>query len=152
MVRPKTVHSNRCGLPGGEPMTLHPTPIAAAAALALLSTVSSVQAQLADQKPREPARLETVTVTGIRASREQSINQKRNADSIVEVITAEDIGKLPDKNVADAVQRIPGVNISSGAGGEGDRKSTRLNSSHVSISYAVFCLKKKKRTLLTSAS
>src|SRR5438105_2662294 len=130
MVRPKTLHSNRCRHPGGEPMKSHPTPIAAAAALALLSTVSAVQAQQAEPKPREPAQLEAVTVTGIRASREQSLNQKRNADSIVEVITAEDIGKLPDKNVADAIQRIPGVNISSGAGGEGgfsenDRVSIR---------------------------
>ena len=109
-------------------MKLKPTPIAAAAALALLSAVLPGHAQQADAQPA--ARLETVTITGIRASREQSLNQKRNADSVVEVITAEDIGKLPDKNVADAVQRIPGVNISSGAGGEGgfsenDRVSIR---------------------------
>src|SRR5690242_21579977 len=38
----------------------------------------------------------------------------------------------------------PGGRVLSGAGGERDRKSTRLNSSHMSISYAVFCLKKKK--------
>ena len=55
---------------------------------------------------------------------------KRNADSVVEVITADDIGKLPDKNIADAVQRVPGVTISSAAGGEGgfdenDRVSLR---------------------------
>src|SRR5690349_23465047 len=39
----------------------------------------------------------------------------------------------------------PFSTLSSGGGGEGDRKSTRLNSSHVEISYAVFCLKKKKK-------
>jgi len=114
-------------------MKLKPNPIAAAAALFVLNAVFSAHAQQAqptttDAKPA--AALDAVTVTGIRASREASVNQKRNADSIVEVITAEDIGKLPDKNVADAVQRIPGVNISSGAGGEGgfsenDRVSIR---------------------------
>src|SRR2546421_7172145 len=38
------------------------------------------------------------------------------------------------------------------AGAQGDRKSTRLNSSHDQISYAVFCLKKKKRTVLLRAA
>lgn len=71
-----------------------------------------------------------VVVTGIRASRQASLKQKRDADSVLDVVTSEDIGKLPDKNVADAVERIPGVNISSGSGGEGgfsenDRVSIR---------------------------
>src|SRR5215470_3080828 len=74
--------------------------------------------------------VQKVEVTGIRASLEQSLARKRAADSIVEVVTAEDIGKLPDKNVADAIQRVPGVNIASAAGGEGgfsenDRVSIR---------------------------
>src|SRR3954466_12409580 len=73
---------------------------------------------------------ETVTVTGIRGSLEKSIETKRNADAVVEVITSEDIGKMPDKNIADAVQRVPGVTISSQAGGSGgfdenDRVSMR---------------------------
>jgi iron complex outermembrane receptor protein len=123
-------------------MKLKPNPIAAAAALFVLNAVFSANAQQAqptttDVKPSEatvPSRpvttLETVNVTGIRASREAALNQKREADSHVEVITAEDLGKLPDKNVADAIQRIPGVNISSMAGGEGgfsenDRVSIR---------------------------
>lgn len=117
-------------------MTLRPTPIAAAAALALLWSVGPARAQQATppaaaaSAPVRGATLDAVTVTGIRASREQSLNQKREADSHVEVITAEDLGKLPDKNVADAIQRIPGVNISSMAGGEGgfsenDRVSIR---------------------------
>ena len=69
-------------------------------------------------------------MTGYRFSLERSLETKRNADSIIEVVTADDIGKLPDKNVADAVQRVPGVTISSAAGGEGgfdenDRVSMR---------------------------
>jgi iron complex outermembrane recepter protein len=74
--------------------------------------------------------LDTVVVTGFRASLERSLAEKREADSVMDVVSAEDIGKLPDKNVADAVQRVPGVNISSGSGGQGgfsenDRVSIR---------------------------
>lgn len=78
----------------------------------------------------ESEKLETVIVTGIRSSLERSLAEKRNSDSLLDVVSAEDIGKLPDKNVADAVQRVPGVNISSGSGGQGgfsenDRVSIR---------------------------
>ncbi len=71
-----------------------------------------------------------IQVLGIRESLGRSLETKRNADSVIEVITADDIGKLPDKNVADALQRLPGVTISSAAGGEGgfdenDRVSMR---------------------------
>ena len=124
-------------------MKLIRTPIAAAAALLMLSALFPARAQQqldakpADAKPagekpaaKANATLETVVVTGIRASREASIKQKRNADSVTEVVTAEDIGKLPDKNIADAVQRVPGVNISKASAGEGgfsenDRVSIR---------------------------
>ena len=107
-------------------MKLIRTPIATAVALTLLS-VASAQAQ---QASTPEASLNAVTVTGIRASLEQSLSKKRDADSNVEVITAEDIGKMPDKNVADSLQRIPGVNISSSAAGSGgfdenDRVSLR---------------------------
>jgi len=109
------------------------TPIATAVVIALASAATLAHAQQADAPaadPKAPQKLETVTVTGIRASREQSLAAKRNADSVVDVISSEDIGKLPDKNVADAVQRVPGVNITSSAGGEGgfaenDRVSIR---------------------------
>jgi iron complex outermembrane receptor protein len=106
-------------------MKFKPTPIASAVALALAGAAFGAQAQ--EQKP---AVTETVTVTGIRASAEKSLETKKNADAIVEVITSEDIGKMPDKNVADAVQRVPGVTISSQSGGSGgfdenDRVSMR---------------------------
>jgi iron complex outermembrane receptor protein len=63
--------------------------------------------------------LDTVIVTGIRESLKKSIDTKRIYDSHVEVITADDIGKMPDKNVADSLQRIPGVNTSSASANEG---------------------------------
>lgn len=68
--------------------------------------------------------LDRITVTGYRYSIEKSLDQKRNANAIVEVITAEDVSKFPDKNVADALQRVPGVVISR-SGGEGQYVSVR---------------------------
>lgn len=85
-------------------------PIAVATALLALQT--AVQAQQTEKS-------QEVVVTGIRASLQQSMNQKRNAETLVEVITAEDVGKMPDKNVADSLQRIPGVSVAAAGGGEG---------------------------------
>src|SRR6478752_3613226 len=106
-------------------MNMKLKPVAAAVCLAL----SGAHPAFAQQAPAPETR-ETVTVTGIRGSIEKSLDSKRNADTVTEVVTAEDIGKLPDKNIADAVQRLPGVTISSSAGGEGgfdenDRVSMR---------------------------
>ena len=65
-----------------------------------------------------------IVVTGLRASLQKSLDAKRNANTVLDVITAEDIGKFPDKNVADALQRVPGVIIDRD-GGEGSRVSIR---------------------------
>ncbi len=53
-----------------------------------------------------------IIVTGYRKSLENAQNIKRQSDTVVDSITAEDIGALPDRSVAEALQRIPGVNIS----------------------------------------
>ncbi|TMH05827.1 MAG: TonB-dependent receptor, partial [Betaproteobacteria bacterium] len=111
-----------------------------------MGAVYPALAQQTDTKPAEEKKAEekkaeekkkageqeaqTVVVTGIRGSLQQSLARKRNADSHVEVITAEDIGKMPDKNVADSLQRVPGVTISSAGATEGgfdenDRVSMR---------------------------
>jgi len=95
------------------------TPIAAAVGLMIMGAAMSAHAQeqqVQKQQAEEPAQ---VIVTGIRASLQQSLNQKRNSDSLVEVITAEDVGKMPDKNVADSLQRLPGVSVAAAGGGEG---------------------------------
>jgi len=52
-----------------------------------------------------------IVVTGFRASLENAQNIKRDADTFVDAVTAEDIGALPDRSVAETLQRIPGVNI-----------------------------------------
>lgn len=54
---------------------------------------------------------DAIIVTGIRGSLEKAAQIKKNADQIVDVITAEDVGKLPDANVAEALQRVTGVQI-----------------------------------------
>ncbi|WP_037539082.1 TonB-dependent receptor [Sphingomonas sp. PR090111-T3T-6A] len=73
--------------------------------------------------PAEGADKEIV-VTGIRASIQQSIAAKRNAGNIVDVISAQDIGKLPDQNVAESLSRVTGVQISRREG-EGSQFTVR---------------------------
>ena len=68
--------------------------------------------------------VEEVVVTGIRYSLQQSIETKRNAVGVVDVITAEDVGKFPDKNLAEALQRVPGVTVNREFG-EGERVNIR---------------------------
>lgn len=84
-------------------------------------SVSAVHAQ--DAAATDDAT--TVVVTGIRKSLQSALKQKRNSDRVEEVITAEDIGKFPDKNVADSLSRATGVNVvtgSAGAGGFGENE------------------------------
>ena len=75
---------------------------------------------------------EDIVVTGIRASLQQAIDIKRQSDAVVDVISAEDIGKFPDKNVAEALQRVTGVSISRDFG-EGERVSVRGTAPNLSL-------------------
>ncbi len=65
-----------------------------------------------------------IVITGFRRSIAQSIQAKRQSSVIADVLTAEDIGKFPDRNVAESLQRIPGVVINREFG-EGERVSVR---------------------------
>ncbi|MET0339224.1 MAG: TonB-dependent receptor plug domain-containing protein, partial [Caulobacter sp.] len=76
------------------------------------------------QAADETGAIEEVVVTGIRRSIMQSLDAKRTADSVVDVITAEDIGKLPDQNIAESLSRISGVSITR-KDGEGNNFSIR---------------------------
>jgi iron complex outermembrane receptor protein len=73
---------------------------------------------------QDSTQVDEVVVTGIRASLQASVEAKRNANAVIDVITAEDIGKFPDKNVAESLQRVPGVTIQREFG-EGERISIR---------------------------
>ena len=92
------------------------TTLAAAALLAL----GSVQAQTAT--PAAPAATaaanapQRIEITGFRASLESALNKKREDSGIVDVIRSEDIAKFPDTNLAESLQRIPGVVIDRDAG------------------------------------
>lgn len=99
-------------------MKVRQTPIAAAVTITLLGAAFGAQAQQADKKA-EAAQLDQVIITGIRATQEKSLSVKRNSDAHVDVVSAEDIGKMPDKNVADSLARVPGVNTSNAIAGEG---------------------------------
>src|SRR5690606_26611797 len=68
--------------------------------------------------------VEEVIVTGIRASAQASMDVKRDATGVVDAITAEDMGKFPDTNLAESLQRITGVSISR-TNGEGSEVTVR---------------------------
>jgi len=109
-------------------MTMSRTILAISIASAL-AMAGQARAQSENSK-EEATELDAITVTGIRGSLQRSLDSKRMSESLVEVITAEDVGKMPDKNIADSLQRVPGVNISSASATEGgfdenDRVSMR---------------------------
>jgi len=81
-------------------------------------------AQTEATTPSSPAGVQTVVVTGLRASLESSMNLKRNAQGFVDGIVAEDIGKFPDTNLAESLQRISGVSIDRSIG-EGSKVTVR---------------------------
>src|SRR5688572_16708243 len=73
---------------------------------------------------QESAELEEVVVTGIRGSLTSSMELKRDAQGVMDGIVAEDIGKFPDTNLAESMQRVSGVSIDR-SNGEGSRVTVR---------------------------
>src|SRR3546814_1731805 len=80
--------------------------LAGVSALALL-TSTPVLAQ--DLAPADEG--EAIVVTGQRAQQERAIEIKRNAVGIMDVVAADEIGQLPDRNVAEVIERLPGVGV-----------------------------------------
>jgi iron complex outermembrane receptor protein len=87
---------------------LRATPVAAAVA-AVLASGGVAYAQQAPAAPAATDNASVVTITGIRRGIESAINVKKNSDQIVESISAEDIGKLPDNSIAESIARLPGI-------------------------------------------
>ncbi len=81
---------------------------------------------IAQQSPTDsvPTVLEEVVVTGIRSSLQRSMDVKRDSQGVVDAISAQDIGKMPDTNLAESLQRVTGVSIDR-ANGEGSRVTVR---------------------------
>ncbi|MES2822977.1 MAG: TonB-dependent receptor [Pseudomonadota bacterium] len=95
---------------------INPLVLAMAAALPL-----SVQAQ---ETPATDDAIEEIVVSGFRASVAKSLETKRDSAGVVDAITASDIAEFPDNNLAESLQRIPGVAITR-SGGEGRNISVR---------------------------
>jgi iron complex outermembrane recepter protein len=97
----------------------------AAALLPIIAVADDADETVRASKPDQSAdELQEVVVTGIKQSLEAAIDLKRNADSFIDAINAEDVGKLPDANLAEVMQRVPGVAIQR-TRGEGDFISIR---------------------------
>lgn len=89
---------------------LKATSSVAAIGVALMMAVpTAAYAQDAAQDSTAAEGEEAIVVTGIRASIANSVQQKKNNTSIVEAISAEDIGKLPDLSIAESLSRLPGL-------------------------------------------
>jgi len=95
------------------------------AALGTFTTLSTV-AETEISSNKETKEIEVIQVKGIRNSILKAQHLKRNADSVIDAISADDLGKFSDASISDAIQRIPGVQIERNDGGqEGDRVSIR---------------------------
>ncbi len=101
-------------------------PTAIALAVAALATQGMAAAQQGAGAAAPAAQdASVVVVTGFRASLNSALNTKKNSDGIVDVIKAEDIAKFPDANLAESLQRVPGVALARGDGGEGKQITVR---------------------------
>ncbi len=100
------------------------TTVACMLATGLLSSASVWAQEAAQSNPnvvaekKEPVDTATVVVTGVKASMIKSLAIKRTSDQVLESVVAEDIGKLPDNNVVEALQRVTGIQVTNRAGGE----------------------------------
>lgn len=95
--------------------------LAGTAILAASPAMAQVAAPGGPQSPEEQpgadgVLVDEIVVTGIRSSLQNALAQKRSADNLVEVIEAEDIGKLPDQNLAEVLENVTGVQITREAG------------------------------------
>ncbi|WP_323815966.1 TonB-dependent receptor [Cellvibrio sp. NN19] len=107
------------------------TALASAMLAAMTAQIASAQEQDA---PAQEGQVEEVVVTGIRASLSKALDIKRDSSQIVEAIVAEDIGKFPDNNVIEALQRMTGVQVTGRGAGEASTISIRgLTDVHTTV-------------------
>lgn len=91
---------------------------ASAMALGFATTVFAQDAAPPAPDAAAPVDDTVIIVRGVRASLTKSLSNKRRATQVVESVVAEDIGKLPDNNVVEALQRVTGIQVTNRAGGE----------------------------------
>ena len=92
---------------------------------AIAVALAAPATNFAQNAPGAAETIDTVIVTGVRRSLEQSVGLKRAAGTVQDSISALELGKFPDDNVADSLSHITGVAISRTAGGEGQKVSVR---------------------------
>ena len=99
-------------------------PVALAVAVALGTAFAAPSASFAQDDEPVPEIIEEIITTGIRGSLTRSMDVKRTSAGVVDAISAEDIGKFPDPNLAESLQRITGVSIDRQRG-EGSQVTVR---------------------------
>ena len=92
----------------------------AAAAPAATNSNSSANSPADSQEP-----LQEIIVTGMKASLEKSLDDKKNSAIIQDSIDSEELGRFPDSDVADSLQHLPGITITRTTGGDGEKVSVR---------------------------
>ncbi|TVP08976.1 TonB-dependent receptor [Shewanella sp. KCT] len=85
--------------------------LAFAISLALASSLPAYGAEDEEKQQNDETEIEVIEVRGILSSLKEAQSIKKEADNVVDALVAEDIGKFPDSNVAEAMQRIPGVSV-----------------------------------------
>lgn len=98
--------------------------VRSASTIAIIATLGSATAAFAQQAPADEEPSTEIIVSGVRASLDRSIDLKRNSSGVVDGISAEDMGKFPDTNLAESLQRITGVSIDR-VNGEGSKVTVR---------------------------
>lgn len=110
------------------------THIASAIVLAFTCQLSYAQDEVTNIPPDSTDDIEVIQVSGIRGSLNKALDEKRASVQIVDAIVAEDIGKFPDNNVVEALQRVSGVQTTGRGGGEVSNVSIRgLSDVHTTI-------------------
>jgi TonB-dependent receptor len=92
--------------------------------LAARSTGPNRYVIVAEERPAQTSQAEPdtvevpgdIVVTGFRASQREAVAEKRAADNVIETLHANDVGKLPDQNVAEAIKRLPGLSVANDQG------------------------------------
>lgn len=98
-----------------KPNTLRPSLSRGASAIALGLALTAVLPGAAMAQDSDPAAVaddsgeDAIVVTGFRASLESAVGEKKRSDQIIESVSAEDIGKLPDASIGESIARLPGI-------------------------------------------
>lgn len=106
----------------GSQVAAQPSPPQAAQAISSTApapTAAEVEVRNAHSlPPATPGTDQDIVISGFRSSLASALTEKKAETASVDTIKAEDIGKFPDSNLAESMQRLPGVSLSRGDGGE----------------------------------